>query len=110
MGSQAWAASHVHLPAFLQTPAFSCRRTPCETQESSVVCVCAWAGGEGKIWEARSQAGVGITLFPIFSAVSNVGNTYFSAHLARELCGAAELVALSQCASPIRRRGSTSAV
>lgn len=39
--------------------------------------------------------------FLIFSAVSNVGNTYFSTHLAHELHEAAEFVALSQHASPI---------
>lgn len=43
---------------------------------------------------------VGSALFPVFSAVSNVGNTYFSTHLACELSRAAEFMVLSQCAFP----------
>lgn len=37
-------------------PHFFYRKTPHEIQESNVVHVCAWAGGEGKVWEAWSQA------------------------------------------------------
>lgn len=49
--------------------------------------------------EARSWSGQ--CSFLTFSAVSNVGNTYFSTHLACELHEAAEFPALSQRASPI---------
>uniref|UniRef100_A0A8C0BW77 Plexin-A1 n=1 Tax=Buteo japonicus TaxID=224669 RepID=A0A8C0BW77_9AVES len=36
-------------------PRFSYRKTPHEMQENNVVHVCAWAGGEGKVWEAWRQ-------------------------------------------------------
>lgn len=44
--------NHVPLPVFLQSRAFPYGKTPHGMQESSLVRVYAWSGGDGKVWEA----------------------------------------------------------